>query len=140
MTDARRPETVKIDISKYRGVEGDSLLSWLVELDRVRTARSIEDEQMKLTFAQTHSAGRAKPWALGLESSDPYAFGSLEAFKPRLKQTLEPPRAEFRSRSELLKLKQRKRDVHAYDQHLRLLASSITTNPVYEHTLLTVFI
>ena len=71
--------------------------------------------------------------------SDPCAFGSLEAFKTRLKQTFEPPRAEFRARSELLKLKQGKRDVHAYAQHIRLLASSIIANLVHEHTLITVF-
>ena len=95
---------------------------------------------MKLTFAQTHSAGRANTWALGLEMSDPYAFESLEAFKTRLKQTFEPLRAEFRARSELLKLKQGKRDVHAYAQHIRLLASSVIANPVHEHTLITVFV
>ena len=59
--------------------------------------------------------------------------------KPRLKQTFEPLRAEFRARSELLKLKQGKRDVHAYAQHIRLLASSIIANPVHEHTLMAVF-
>ena len=138
-THTRRPEILKVDISKYRGVEEDSLLLWFVELDRAIKARRIDDEQMKLTFAQTHLAGRAKTWALGLEMSDPYAFGSLEAFKTRLKHTFEPPRAEFRARSELLKLKQGKRDVHAYTQHIRLLASSIIPNPVHEHTLITVF-
>ena len=94
---------------------------------------------MKLTFAQSHLAGRAKTWALGLEMSDPYAFKSLEFFKTRLKRTFEPPRAEFRARSDLLKLKQGKRDVHAYAQHILLLVSSITVNPVREHTLITVF-
>ena len=69
----------------------------------------------------------------------PYAFESLEAFKIRLKQTFEPPRAKFRARSEILKLQQGKRDVHAYAQHLRFLASNITANPVHEHTLVTVF-
>ena len=71
--------------------------------------------------------------------SDPYAFGSLEAFKTRLKRLFEPPRAELRAQSELLKLKHGKRDVHAYAQHIRLLASSIIANPVHEHTLITVF-
>ena len=78
----RRPEILKVDISKYRGVEEDSLLLWFVELDRAIRARRIDDEQMKLT--QSHLAGRAKTWALGLEMSDPYAFESLESFKIRL--------------------------------------------------------
>ena len=77
----RRPEILKIDISKYKGVEEDSLLLWFVELDRAIKTRRIDDEQMKLTFYQSHLAGRAKIWALGLESSDPYAFESLESFK-----------------------------------------------------------
>ena len=73
-----------------------------------------------------------------MEMSDPYAFLSLEAFKSRFRQTFEPPRAEFRARSELLKLNQGKCDVHVYAQHRRLLASSITANPVHVHTLITV--
>ena len=51
---------------------------WFVELDRAIKARRIDDEQMKLRFAQTELVGRAKTWALGLEMSDPYAFESLE--------------------------------------------------------------
>ena len=47
--------------------------------------------------------------------------------------------SRHRLSSELLKLKQGKRDVHAYAQHIRLLASSIVANPVHEHTLITVF-
>ena len=35
-------------------------------------------------------------------------------------------------------LKQGKRDVHAYAKHIRLLASSITANPVHDHSLITV--
>ena len=80
-THTRRPEILKIDISKYRGVEEDSLLLWFVELDRAIKARRIDDEQKKLRFAQANLAERAKTWVSGLEMSDPYAFGSLEAFK-----------------------------------------------------------
>ena len=66
-------------------------------------------------------------------------FGSLETLKSRLRDTFEPPRAEERARTILLQLKQGKRDVHAYAQHLRLLASSVTEYPVDEHTLINVF-
>ena len=52
VTHARRPETLKIDISKYRGVEEDYLLRWFVELDYAIRARHIRDEQMQVTFAQ----------------------------------------------------------------------------------------
>uniref|UniRef100_A0AAV1T0S5 Retrotransposon gag domain-containing protein n=1 Tax=Peronospora matthiolae TaxID=2874970 RepID=A0AAV1T0S5_9STRA len=136
---SRRPETLKIDISKYRGVEEDSLLRWFVELDDAIRARRIDDGDMQVAFAQSNLAGRAKTWALGLKLHDPYAFGSLEVFKSRLRQTFELPRAEFRARTELLKLKQGKRDVHAYAQHIRHLTSCISSNPVDEHTLVSVF-
>ena len=56
----RRPGIWKVDISKYRGVEKDFLLLWFVELDKSIRARRIDDDHMKLTFAHTHLAGRAK--------------------------------------------------------------------------------
>uniref|UniRef100_A0AAV1V909 CCHC-type domain-containing protein n=1 Tax=Peronospora matthiolae TaxID=2874970 RepID=A0AAV1V909_9STRA len=136
---SRRPETLKIDISKSRGVEEDSLLRWFVELDDAIRARRIDEGEMQVAFAQSNLEGRAKTWALGLKLHDPYAFGSLEVFKSRLRQTFEPPRAEFRARTELLKLKQGKRDVHDYAQHIRHLTSCISSNPVDEHTLVSVF-
>uniref|UniRef100_A0AAV1U0B1 Retrotransposon gag domain-containing protein n=1 Tax=Peronospora matthiolae TaxID=2874970 RepID=A0AAV1U0B1_9STRA len=52
----------------------------------------------------------------------------------------ETPRNEFRALSALLRLKQGERDVHAYAQHLRYLASSVTKNPVDEHALINFFI
>uniref|UniRef100_A0AAV1UKF9 Retrotransposon gag domain-containing protein n=1 Tax=Peronospora matthiolae TaxID=2874970 RepID=A0AAV1UKF9_9STRA len=97
---SRRPETLKIDISKYRGVEEDSLLRCFVELDDAIRARRIDDGDLQVAFSQSNLAGRAKTWALGLKLHDPYAFGSLEVFKSRLRQTFEPPRAEFRARTD----------------------------------------
>uniref|UniRef100_A0AAV1UEJ9 Retrotransposon gag domain-containing protein n=1 Tax=Peronospora matthiolae TaxID=2874970 RepID=A0AAV1UEJ9_9STRA len=94
---SRRPEILKIDISKYRGVVEESLLRWFVELDDAIRARRIDDGDKQVAFAQSNLAGRAKTWALGLKLHDPYAFGSLEVLKSRLRQTFEPPRAEFRS-------------------------------------------
>ena len=120
VTPARRPKTWKIDISKYKGVEEDSLLLWFVELDRAINVRHIDDEQMKFTFAQTNLAGRAKTWALGLKLHDPHVFGSLEVFKTRFRQTFIPPRAEFRARSDVLKHRQGKRDVHSSSQHVNI--------------------
>uniref|UniRef100_A0AAV1TRN5 Retrotransposon gag domain-containing protein n=1 Tax=Peronospora matthiolae TaxID=2874970 RepID=A0AAV1TRN5_9STRA len=90
------------------------------QVDDAIRARRIDDGDMQVAFAQSNLAGRAKTWALGLKLHDPYAFGSLEVFKSRLRQTFEPPRAEFRARTELLKLKQ-------------------SSNPVDEHTLVSVF-
>ena len=77
--------------------------------------------------------------ALGLEMSDLNAFEPMESFKIWPKQMFEPPMDEFRTPSEILKLKRGKLDVHAYAQHIRLLASIITASPVHTHTLITVF-
>ena len=60
MTHTRHPETLKIDISTYRGAEEDPLFRWFIELDDAIRARHIVDEQMQVAFAQSNLAGRAK--------------------------------------------------------------------------------
>uniref|UniRef100_A0AAV1UJP8 Retrotransposon gag domain-containing protein n=1 Tax=Peronospora matthiolae TaxID=2874970 RepID=A0AAV1UJP8_9STRA len=124
-THIRRPETLKMDTARYKGTDEDSLLRWFVELNDAIRARHIEGGEMQVTFALSNLTGRAKTWALGLKLHDPNVFGSLEILKSRLKETFEPPRAEFRASSALLRLKQGKRDVHTYAQHLRYLASIV---------------
>ena len=52
VTYTRRPRTLKIDISKYKGVDEDSLLRWFVELDDAIRAIHIIDEEMQTAFAQ----------------------------------------------------------------------------------------
>uniref|UniRef100_A0AAV1TF33 Retrotransposon gag domain-containing protein n=1 Tax=Peronospora matthiolae TaxID=2874970 RepID=A0AAV1TF33_9STRA len=139
-THMRRLEILKTDISRYKGTDEYSLLLWFVELDDAIRARHIEGDEMQVTFALSNLTGRAKTWALGFKLHDPNVFESLEILNSRLKETFELPRAECRARSALLRLKQGKRDVYAYAQHLRYLASSVTENPVDEHTLINVFI
>ena len=60
--------------------------------------------------------------------------------KTLLSETFRPPRAEFRTISELLEIKQGKRKVHAYAQHVRYLARCMVVNPVSEFVLITIFI
>uniref|UniRef100_A0AAV1TQA5 Uncharacterized protein n=1 Tax=Peronospora matthiolae TaxID=2874970 RepID=A0AAV1TQA5_9STRA len=92
-THMRRPGTLKIDISRYKGTDEDSLLRWSVELDDTIRARHIEGDEMQVTFALSHLTGRAKTKALGLKLHDPNVFESLEILKSRLKETFEPQRA-----------------------------------------------
>ena len=66
-------------------------------------------------------------------------FESLDVFKTLLSETFEPPTAEFRTLSELLEIKQGKRKVHAYAQHVRYLARCMVVNPVSEFVLITIF-
>ena len=139
-TRERRRESLKLEVTKYRGVEEDSLLRWFVELDDAIDSRRIDDERMQVSFAQSNLAGEARAWALNLKLHDPNVFGSFRIFKTLLSETFEPPRAEFRTLSELLQLKQGKRKVHAYAQHVRYLASCMVVNPVNEFVLITIFI
>uniref|UniRef100_A0AAV1U9G3 Retrotransposon gag domain-containing protein n=1 Tax=Peronospora matthiolae TaxID=2874970 RepID=A0AAV1U9G3_9STRA len=77
-THMRRPETLKIDISRYKGTDEDSVLRWFVELDDAIRARHMEGDEMQVTFALSNLTGREKTWALGLKPHDPNMFESLE--------------------------------------------------------------
>ncbi|KAF1314305.1 Membrane protein, partial [Globisporangium splendens] len=93
-------------------------------------ARQITDEGLKVSFAMSYLAGRAKTWAYGRRLHDPSAFTSYEEFKSELKLTFEPPKNEFRSRAEFLNLCQGKHDIHAYSQRARYLVSNAVEEPI----------
>ena len=80
---------------------------WVLEVGDAIKARHIDDEEMRVAFAESNLSGRARTWALNLQLHDPNVFGSLAVFKTLLSQTFEPLRAELRTLSELLKIKQR---------------------------------
>uniref|UniRef100_A0AAV1VMA5 Uncharacterized protein n=1 Tax=Peronospora matthiolae TaxID=2874970 RepID=A0AAV1VMA5_9STRA len=50
-THMRRPETLKIDISRYKGTDEDSLLRWFVEFDDAIRALHIKGDETQVTFA-----------------------------------------------------------------------------------------
>uniref|UniRef100_A0AAV1UTX9 Uncharacterized protein n=1 Tax=Peronospora matthiolae TaxID=2874970 RepID=A0AAV1UTX9_9STRA len=79
-THMRRPETLKIDISRYKGTDEDSLLRLFVELDDAIRAHHIEGDEMQVTFALSNLTRRAKTWALGLKLHEPDVFDSLGIF------------------------------------------------------------
>ena len=81
-TRERRREYLKLDIYNYRGVEEDSLLRWFVEVDGAIKAHRIDDELMKVSFAQSCLAGDARKWALNHKLHDPNVFGLLNIFNP----------------------------------------------------------
>lgn len=135
----QRPETLKIDVSKYRGAESESLLRWLVELNCAIEARGIRDSQMQVAFAMSNLAGRAKTWAFGKKLANYRCFKSFDEFTHELRLAFEPPKTEFRARAEFLDLKQGKRDIHAYSQLARYLTSCIVTDPVDDQTQVVTF-
>jgi len=135
----QRPEFLKLEVTKYRGSESESLLRWLVELEAAILARGIKDPLMQVAFAMSNLAGRAKTWAFGKRLSDHTCFNTYEIFRDELRQAFEPPKSEFRARSEFLDLKQGKRDIHAYTQNARYLVSCIVNNPVDDQTQVVTF-
>ena len=107
-------------------------------MDDAIKARHIHDEEMQVAFAKSNLLGRVRTWALNLQLHNPNVFGSLAVFKTLLSQTFEPPRAEFRTLTELPKIKQGKHD--AYAQHVRYIPSWMIANPVSEFVLITIFL
>src|SRR5512138_376582 len=127
-----RVTAIKLDVAKYRGNQGESLLRWFVELDEAIRARLIVDDTMKVAFGMSNLAGRARTWAYGRKLAAPSCFPTLDVFKRELRSAFEPPKTEFRARSEFLEIKQAKRDVHAYAQTARYLVSCIVAEPIDE--------
>ena len=95
---------------------------------------------MKIAFTKSNLSGSSRTWALNFQIKDPNVLGSFAAFKALLGQSFEPSRAEFRTITELLKVKQGKRDVHTYAQHVRYHASCMVANPISDYALITVFL
>lgn len=126
--------TLKLDVAKYSGSDKESLLRWLVELEAALQARNLTSPQMQVAFAMSCLAGRAKTWAFGRRLADPQCFGTYQQFRVALREAFEPPKSEFRARAEFLKIKQGKRDIHAYVQHARYLVSCVVEEPVDEAT------
>jgi hypothetical protein len=135
-----RPQPLKLEVSKYKGEERESLLRWFVELETAITARLINTESTATAFAISCLGGRAKQWALGMRLANPDCFPSYLAFKKALRETFEPPKNEFRARSQFLQIKQDKKDLHAYVQEVRYLVSCIVSEPVDNATQVSVFL
>ena len=81
--------------------------------------------------------GDAKNWPLNLDLHDPNVFRSFNIFTTLLGETFRPPRADYKTLSEILEIKQGNRKVHAYAQHVRYLARCIDVNPVSEFVKIT---
>jgi hypothetical protein len=125
---------LKLDVAKYSGSDKESLLRWLVELEASLQARNLTSPQLQVAFAMSCLAGRAKTWAFGRRLADPKCFGTYQQFRVALREAFEPPKSEFRARAEFLKIKQGKRDIHAYVQHARYKVSCVVEEPIDEAT------
>lgn len=132
-------QTIKFDVAKYSGSDKESLPRWLVELEAAIQARNLTSPQLQVAFGMSCLAGRAKTWAFGRRLADARCFSTLKIFKAALRDAFEPPKSEFRARAEFLKIRQGKRDIHAYVQHARYLVSCVVNEPIDDATQVVTF-
>ncbi|KAF1334714.1 reverse transcriptase, partial [Globisporangium splendens] len=125
-----RQKPVRLEVAKYGGGDNKPLLRWFVEIDAVIRSGQIYDPEQQVDFAMSKLAGRAKSWAFGRRMADHGCFSTLSEFKGDIRAAFEPPKSEFRTRTEFLEIRQDKRDLHAYIQHARYLVSSIVSEPI----------
>ena len=78
-------------------------MRWFAEVYGAIKARCIDDERMQVWFDESYLTVNASVWALYLDLDDRNVSRKLKTFKRVLSKTFEPPRAEFRTISELLK-------------------------------------
>jgi hypothetical protein len=137
---SNRPQPLKVDVARYKGMDSESLPRWLVELDAAITARCIEGDTLKVTFAMSCLAGRAKTWAFGMRMANPNCFLTYLDFKDEIVKAFEPPKSELRIRGEFLRMTQGKRDIPTYAQYARYMVSCVTVDPIDDTTQVVVFI
>lgn len=136
---ARVPQ-LKLDVSKYHGEGKENLARWLTEVNMALDARQIVRDDYKVAFAMSNLRGRAKDWAFGCKMRDSDCFESYYQFVETLKAAFEPPKTEFRLKAQLLAIKQGNKNLYDYVQKIRFLVAGITTNPVDEDTLVSIFL
>ncbi|KAF1321799.1 reverse transcriptase, partial [Globisporangium splendens] len=126
----RGREATRAAPAQYGGGDNEPLLRWFVEIDAAIRSGQIYDPEQQVDFAMSKLAGRAKSWAFGRRMADHGCFSTLSEFKGDIRAAFEPPKSEFRTRTEFLEIRQDKRNIHAYIQHARYLVSSIVSEPI----------
>ena len=131
---------VKLEASIYGAREYENLAQWFVEVQTALRARRIGEDDMQVAYAMSRLGGRARSWAYSRIMSDPTCFPNWETLKTELMEAFQPPKTEFRTRAQYLRLTQGKKSVHEYAQQARVIASSITQDPIDETTKVSVFL
>lgn len=132
-------KSLKLHVSNYSGAESENLIRWFTELDMSINVRCLPHEEHKVAYAMSLLTGRAKNWAYGCRMQDPECFPTYDNFKKSLELAFQPPKCEFRLKSQLLDTKQGNKNLYEYIQEMRYLISGIVQNPVDENTLVSIF-
>ncbi|KAF1332102.1 reverse transcriptase, partial [Globisporangium splendens] len=104
-----RQKPVRLEVAKYGGGDNEPLLRWFVEIDAAIRSGQIYDPEQQVDFAMSKLARRAKSWAFGRRMADHGCFSTLSEFKGDIRTAFEPPKSEFRTRTEFLEIRQDKR-------------------------------
>jgi hypothetical protein len=131
---------LKLETSKFSGGEGENLIRWLTEIKVAISAQNLQSPDLQVAFAMSRLRGRARDWAYGCMIQNSNCFPTYNDFVQSLTEAFQPPKCEFRYRQQLLQLRQGSKSLHDYIQKIRYLSSCITTNPVDEDTLVSIFL
>ncbi|KAF0687535.1 Aste57867_20726 [Aphanomyces stellatus] len=123
---APKTKTVKLEVAKYGGTEGENLLRWIVQVTTAANAQGIADEQLRFAFVMSHLKGRAEEWAFSLRVGDSDCFDDFEDVLAQLKTSFLPPNSDFRHRSKFMTATQAKRTFREFVDELRYLAACLT--------------
>jgi hypothetical protein len=111
----------------------------LVPRELAMAAAKIVDARQRITFAISMK-GRAKIWALTLETTHPGCFTDWKIMTNAMRDVFLPPNVAHRQRAAFLACAQGERDLYAYVQELRQLIASMAANSIPEEVKLTAFI
>jgi hypothetical protein len=131
---------LKLETTKFSGGEGENLVRWFTEIKVAISVQHLNSSELQVAFAMSRLRGRARDWAYGCMIQNPNCFPAFENFVQSLTEAFQPPKCEFRYRQQLLQLRQGSKSLHDYIQKIRYLSSCITTNPVDEDTLVSIFL
>jgi hypothetical protein len=127
-------------VTPYGGEEDENLFFWFRENELAMAAARIVDERQRITFAISNMKGRAKTWALTLETTHPGCFVDWTTMTSAMKDVFLPPNVAHRQRAAFLACAQGDRELYVYVQELRQLVASMAANSIAEDVKLTTFI
>lgn len=134
-----QPKPLRLSVAPYEGKEGENLHFWVREVEIAMQAGLLSDEPLRVAFALSKLGGRAKTWAMTMETTSPGCFTSYTQLVEQLRAAFLPANIEYRQRSRFLACKQGRRELHEYVQEMRVLAASLVGNPLTEDVKVTVF-
>lgn len=131
---------LKLEVSLYHGKEEENLNRWFTEIIIAMDVQKIHAAKQQLAFAMSKLRGRARDWAYGCIMKDVRRFMDFDTLREAMIQTFQPPKCEFRIRQQLLTVRQGNKSLHDFTQRIRYLSTSLTSTPMDEDTLVSIFL